>query len=82
MKAMYRASLDRTNMYRMRHHAKKLTEDTTIAKTAQEWSDSMSDNGAFKHNVNKLRKLGYGENIAWTGSSAMMSTSNSACAGN
>ena len=78
---MYKAALDRTNMYRQRHHAQKLVEDASIAKTAIAWANSMSDKGSFEHNIHEIRKLGYGENIAWRGSSAVLSMSPTSCAG-
>ena len=79
--ALFKAALDRTNMYRRRHHAANLTADATIAKTAQGWANYLSDNGLFEHNKPTIKNLGYGENIAWQGTSAMLSTSDSACIG-
>ncbi len=68
-------------MYRTRHHAANLTNNATIARTAQKWANYLSDNGLFEHNTATIRTLGYGENIAWKGSSAVLSTSDTACAG-
>jgi uncharacterized protein YkwD len=68
-------------MYRTRHHAVNLTHDATVASTAQNWANYLSDNGLFEHNTVALQKLGYGENIAATGSSAKLRTSIAACAG-
>ena len=68
-------------MYRTRHRAANLTHDATVASTAQKWANYLSDNGIFEHNTATIRTLGYGENIAWKGSSAVLSTSDTACAG-
>jgi len=81
LKAFLKAALDRTNMYRTRHHAANLTNNATIARTAQKWANYLSDNGLFEHNSAAIQKLGYGENIAWTGSSTVFSTTTTACAG-
>jgi uncharacterized protein YkwD len=79
--SFFKAALDRTNLYRKRHHAANLTQNATIAKTAQKWANFLSDNGLFEHNTAALKKLGYGENIAWTGSSSVFSTTTAACTG-
>jgi len=79
--AFSKAALDRTNMYRARHHANKLTADAIIAKTAQDWANYLTENRLFKHNTDKLGKLGYGENIAYIGNGGKFGTSNSDCAG-
>ena len=81
LKEFFKAVLDRTNMYRTRHHAANLTNNATIAWTAQKWANYLSDNGLFEHNSAAIQKLAYGENIALTGSSTVFSTTTTACAG-